>query len=86
MSVARGFLVALAVWTGAMAPSARAASEGPARLTPERDAASEGRNSEEPAELAGGSFPGAIGWVALGLGIALVIVLVGLGNAETVSE
>lgn len=84
--VTRTLLVALAVSTGALAPSARSAGAGVTPAEAPSGAERERSSAQEPAERSGGSFPAAIGWVALGLGIAFVIVLVGLSNAETVSE
>ena len=86
MSVSRTLLVALAVWTGALAPPAHSAADGATALGTPRGEESEPGDVEEPAERSGGSLPGAIGWVALGMGLALIIVMVGLSNAETVYE
>lgn len=67
----------------AVATPANAISDGAARLQAQR---AQAEDRGEVAEAPGGSLPGAVVWVALGLGIALMIVVIGLSDAETVSE
>ncbi len=82
--LACGVLMALSLALSGTAP-AHAISDGAAGLQA-RGRALDREGGGAVAEPYGGSLPGAVGWVVLGLGIALVIVVIGLSNAETVSE